>query len=826
MAVTNINATEAAGGLAPGQLRTINGLLFFSGNDGVHGSEPWLSDGTAGGSRMIADVNPGGGGSNPQVFTAFGNQVFFSADDGTHGQEPWILTPQALQLLKATGGQTLAATAGSAVTANPLATFTDPNGDLAAGQYQAAIDWGDGTSTSAGSISGPDANGVFTVSGVHTYAAVAPTPDTITVTLSRAGAPSTSVTDSVSVAGPVNFTSTGGAVSVTLASGNLEILAGANVVSSAPLANVTSVTINGANGVANSFTLDYSGGTFIVPGGITFNGGALPGTPSNSLTILGGAFDTDTFDFSATHNGSIQLGTNGQVVNYTNLTPLANTGTAANAVFKLPDGTVVATLDAGATAGTVELVSGNGTFETTTFAVPSGSLTVNSGNGSDTVTTTSAFYNNFKANLTVNGAANALSVHAIAAGTLAATEGAAVSQMVATFSDPNGSGTASSYTATINWGDGTSTSPGSISGPDASGLFTVTGSHTYAEASAAGETLSVVVHRPNAADSTATGLAKVADAPLTGTASSVTATAQATFSGTVATFTDGNVLATAGDFAAAIAWGDGATTWGSVSAASTGFQVAGSHVYATSGPESITVVVNDVGGNSATINSATTVAAGGTPHQRYVTAVYESVLGREPDAGGLAYWSNLLDQGAAIASVAYAIVHSVEYYANFVIQPDYQKLLGRAADSGGLQYWTTQMQNGLTDQQLQAQFVASDEFYMAAGGTPLAWIDAIYKLVLGRAPEPAGEKYWAGYLSTLIASEPGPAARLQLALVISNSQESNTNLVNDDYFHYLGRAADLAGLNYWLQQFANGETNEDVVADFTGSAEYYNGHTG
>ncbi|MGH7137993.1 MAG: DUF4214 domain-containing protein [Pirellulales bacterium] len=50
-------------------------------------------------------------------------------------------------------------------------------------------------------------------------------------------------------------------------------------------------------------------------------------------------------------------------------------------------------------------------------------------------------------------------------------------------------------------------------------------------------------------------------------------------------------------------------------------------------------------------------------------------------------------------------------------------------------------------------------------------------------------------------------------------------LINEDYFHYLGRAADPAGLAFWLQQFADGATKEDVIADFTGSAEYYTEHT-
>src|SRR5206468_9788128 len=66
-----------------------------------------------------------------------------------------------------------------------------------------------------------------------------------------------------------------------------------------------------------------------------------------------------------------------------------------------------------------------------------------------------------------------------AGGTISATEGTAVANFqVATFSDPGSSDPASDFTASIDWGDGTTTA-GTISG--SSGDFTVTGSHTYAD---------------------------------------------------------------------------------------------------------------------------------------------------------------------------------------------------------------------------------------------------------------------------------------------------------------------------------------------------------
>jgi hypothetical protein len=82
--------------------------------------------------------------------------------------------------LQATGGQLKLTGQGLS---GVLATFTDadPGGTLS--DYSATIDWGDGT-TSGGVIG--SSNGVFTVSGSHTYGH-GPKPDMIRITIKDAG---------------------------------------------------------------------------------------------------------------------------------------------------------------------------------------------------------------------------------------------------------------------------------------------------------------------------------------------------------------------------------------------------------------------------------------------------------------------------------------------------------------------------------------------------------------------------------------------------------------------------------------------------------------
>ena len=78
-----------------------NGTLFFSANDGVNGFELWRSDGSAAGTQLIKDINPGSASAFPlyafHARTNMNGTLFFSADDPAHGSELWKLVEQATQ---------------------------------------------------------------------------------------------------------------------------------------------------------------------------------------------------------------------------------------------------------------------------------------------------------------------------------------------------------------------------------------------------------------------------------------------------------------------------------------------------------------------------------------------------------------------------------------------------------------------------------------------------------------------------------------------------------------------------------------------------------
>ena len=68
----------------------MNDVLYFSATTSTYGQELWRSDGTAEGTYIVKDINPGSDGdSYPQYLSSVGDTLFFVANDGTNGYELW-----------------------------------------------------------------------------------------------------------------------------------------------------------------------------------------------------------------------------------------------------------------------------------------------------------------------------------------------------------------------------------------------------------------------------------------------------------------------------------------------------------------------------------------------------------------------------------------------------------------------------------------------------------------------------------------------------------------------------------------------------------------
>jgi len=72
------------------EITAVGDKVFLVADDGTNGTELWVSDGTEAGTKMVKDINSGGGDSSPKELTAVGDKLYFSATDAISGTELWV----------------------------------------------------------------------------------------------------------------------------------------------------------------------------------------------------------------------------------------------------------------------------------------------------------------------------------------------------------------------------------------------------------------------------------------------------------------------------------------------------------------------------------------------------------------------------------------------------------------------------------------------------------------------------------------------------------------------------------------------------------------
>jgi hypothetical protein len=381
-----------------------------------------------------------------------------------------------------------------------VATFTDDNPAAVPSDFTATIDWGDGTSPTAGSIGSSSA--AFVVIGMHTYADEGSFTATVTIsdvspgTGTATATDTATVTESDSLSGtPVTFTATAGTSFTGTVANFTDSYAG-----NTP-ADLTA-TIDWGDATTSAGTVAGGGGSFSVSGTHTYAGS---GTFSVTVTLSDDAPGTATAMVTST----AQVGAASGLTAFPR-TIAATEGAAFNGVVATftdgrggaVPGDFTATIDWGdgtTTAGTVAS-TGGGAFTvsgTHTYADEGAfSLPVQI---TDNVSMTSA---------STTSTANVAEADALtpAPVTFSASTGTPFSGVVATFTDTYTANVPSDFTATIDWGDGTTTA-GTVAG--GGGTFSVSGTHTYATPGAKTVTVTLTDDAPGTASATATSTANV-----------------------------------------------------------------------------------------------------------------------------------------------------------------------------------------------------------------------------------------------------------------------------------------------------------------------------
>jgi len=106
---------------------------------------------------------------------------------------------------------------------------------------------------------------------------------------------------------------------------------------------------------------------------------------------------------------------------------------------------------------------------------------------------------------------------------------------------------------------------------------------------------------------------------------------------------------------------------------------------------------------------------GNLSNEEFVTLVYQNVLDRNPDAGGLSYWTGVLDRSEQTrGQVMIGFSESTEYIAlmdsQIYVTMTYIGLLRRSPDQGGFTYWVGIMDGGGSGLNLIEGFLSSGEY--------------------------------------------------------------------------------------------------------------------
>ena len=188
-----------------------------------------------------------------------------------------------------------------------------------------------------------------------------------------------------------------------------------------------------------------------------------------------------------------------------------------------------------------------------------------------------------------------------------------------------------------------------------------------------------------------------------------------------------------------------------------------------------------------------------------VEDLYTQVLGRAPDAGGLAYW---------------------------------QQGFGDTIDANEIASFKQAAQAELANRSAPEQQILAPNLVNTGGGAPAAAsVSDLYQSILGRAPESEGAAgYWQNQFgSTIDANELAQfktAAQAEIDARNAGTTGGIANLattggtsladaqaqVNNMYRNVLGRDADPTGLAFWSNAFASGRPAESVYQDFLTSA--------
>lgn len=135
-----------------------------------------------------------------------------------------------------------------------------------------------------------------------------------------------------------------------------------------------------------------------------------------------------------------------------------------------------------------------------------------------------------------------------------------------------------------------------------------------------------------------------------------------------------------------------------------------------------------------------------------VARLYFAYFLRIPDYAGLMYWMGQFRGGNALDTISNEFAKSPEFAGTYgaldngqFVDRVYRNVLGRPPEAAGLAFWTAQLDSGARNRgQVMTGFSESDEYRAAIANE--IYVTMMYAGMLRRGAEPAGFAFWVDYL--------------------------------------------------------------------------------
>jgi hypothetical protein len=199
----------------------------------------------------------------------------------------------------------------------------------------------------------------------------------------------------------------------------------------------------------------------------------------------------------------------------------------------------------------------------------------------------------------------------------------------------------------------------------------------------------------------------------------------------------------------------------------------------------------------------------------FVSTLFAKLYGREPDTTGLNFWVNQLVSGKMTrAQVVTAFDNSTE--GNIIsIQLIYTRFLGRPADTAGLNFWLGFLNSGGLFSTAVETIASSPEFIQKnGGGNPAALVNAQYGVLLNRAADSAGLSFWVSQLNAGVSA-------FAVAHAIDQSVERSAGLVATEYGRFLSRSPESSALAFYVSVLQKNQTLASIDSLIMSSDEYF-----